>query len=779
MEVSPNIDREDGELSDSDGTTSHRQNPANQQKSSKLDANARHLVSKVQEVKRTNSTSLSNPVPILGPSQTQSNENPATKRHDDNFVQNGNDTRKETQRAPKDNQRQPLVTDKLSFSEFIDLLYHNNYGFNDLLKEDLDPEILAQYYKNLSLNIPTESSRRIGTTAANNSADTPKELPLIRAIPNVQVDRQSAETSGRLPTVNSRVDQTPQLANVKTSKTTTTPNSDASTPVASAPLEIQTGTSSNGDDLKPQNQLQHRKDYIARLMAAKTGKVSAGATNPSVDRTQSASTIHTNLPSAPLIGGVATDITDKAEVDTASRDALLEKKKAQTELARKKMILLEASKRSAVAKERVNGGAMKISLKTNTESQSNGTDAFSDLANYGSNNKEAFSNSSCEPETNGEIVSQSASSTLVLPKAPNGTKFKESTPGLSLNSISNCEAEAASVEDIYPSGQADISTKNRKRPVASDFDDFGYSNQTKSKRQFGQPRHERSAEEMIIEVTDDESEDESMEDVDDGTSRSPSAPGTTPRSLVKVASGVDTPLQLGSKIGILKGVTAPTTPDVTTPPALQAANNRGGTENLSRKEQEILALKKKIAEMEMKKRKGKTSGDMTPSYFPSSKDLSDLSAETDSDSGTTTLISQNQSAKIPKHSDITTRRAFSTPSTSLPSSLVAGSLGAATDTTSPLWRTQRREKIQSDLPALEAALRANMTKLEKLRREMAQLEEESQEQEVCKSKWVEELKTLDAETSPVADSSSISKTAVQPTANTQSESQKNMLTSVA
>ncbi|OCK79458.1 hypothetical protein K432DRAFT_68538 [Lepidopterella palustris CBS 459.81] len=238
--------------------------------------------------------------------------------------------------------------------KWISILNQNKVSYEQLLEEGLDPQILGSIYKDLS--IPTALERMSKDTpahvrdmlptngqpksnaphGASESAHAPQlssnvsasqaavDFPLPPPPTTTTTTAAAAAAAATTPqaTSNTRALNSAQVKPIVTS----IPNVSRTTPVTSAPSPID------------------RKDYIARLQAAKKGKQPA-ASKPAVQ----------DIPAASATSGTCAKIIQPQPVEKLSDVtsnvqnvmSAAEKRKAQTELARQKLEAIAIASRKA------------------------------------------------------------------------------------------------------------------------------------------------------------------------------------------------------------------------------------------------------------------------------------------------------------------------------------------------------------------------------------------------------------------------------------------------
>lgn len=317
--------------------------------------------------------------------------------------------------------------------QFIRLLNSNNIGYHALAKENIDIELLRGMYR--SMNLPSEPEPipppKTNGTAASKSLN------------------ETCESSAMAPTASTSQRAVPAV----------------STNVAAAPAA---NTAASPVD---------RKDYLARLQAAKLARQSGPAKasppqkSPPVTAASSATGIST--PQATMTPTRKQPVTD-------------EQKARQTELIKQRLEALKAqSKQSIAAPSNV---AQKAGLSQVAAEQ---------------------------PRTPGTSTPTQQTSNLVF----------QGIPGLFMNAPPNLGSGTAT-----PSRQPQ--SVPQKRHTLSDTEvSTPRGSVTPYNRTFGQSPHTQQEDSMIIEVSDDESNGSDMDIDDDHVSSGPPVIRQTPVSI--------------------------------------------------------------------------------------------------------------------------------------------------------------------------------------------------------------------------------------------------------
>lgn len=613
-------------------------------------------------------------------------------------------------------------------------------------------------------------------------------------------------------------------------------------PKESKPSVLQSKTVDGGPAIsKPQSIAGDRQEYIARLNAAKVKK-SAGQSDsttpvmPTLTKQASPSEqmdfdSDQTLPNGTMaIAELIPEQITQTPAKVSSPDAKFqaaelsaaEKRNAQTELARLRIQALIAAKSAQpTAVEKKNHSlAPKMSYvsldgacpdpidveESVTESlpeqaQDPASVAQSVVTNSGLHIDSATPLANPEVPTEVNVVPLPAAQPIAIVRPANVQNSAPSRiPGLFMtsplpsedNETSPIGEKPISLPTVQSTAAHWVPPPPRKRPVASDFD-YGPSLQL-HKRPFGQPRNLEDDEGMIIEVSEDEStEDESVESGDDASKL---LPQTTPSLGTTKMKAVVLP--------------AKAVRDISTPPStvsVSATEVRSSTplpvnDDLQVREQRILLMKKRIAEME-KKRNAKVSGFTTPATPREEEQVGavtarPMAAEVNRDaraSSAMVLVTPTNEDQISaltvveavaENSPSDTRSSIAIPAKSLkvpvllltkvvdPATVLPGSnIWSELDSQSskhveppatavdPLEkskstassdslqssREKRKNEIHTNLPVLNASLTNHKTKLEMLRQQMKELEDAMLKESEDKERLVRELENIGIDTS--------------------------------
>ncbi|KAK5295313.1 hypothetical protein LTR16_001161 [Cryomyces antarcticus] len=329
-------------------------------------------------------------------------------------------------------------------------------------------------------------------------------------------------------------------------------------------------------------------------------------------------------------------------------------------------------------------------------------------------------------------------------------------------------------EDVAAAPRA-LPNKSTKRPVASDFDDAQASQPNKSfKRPFGHKRHEDVDEEMIIEVSDDETaesvQDSALEDEDSQQLISQEVAVRKPKSTDTQAAVRDLPPLKDFPPRFKVGGTNQSDSNSSTPLAAQTPATVKEVYNLRDMEQAVLDMKRKIAEAEKRRRaKAEVSRAQTPStpnlgVRQITSSSSSLAKALDKSAKAVTT-SQNPNDKEQRPSSIqfsqkgdiheatrTDNGVLDTTSDTVEVE-VQGVIGHSShavpstlDSDGEAWKKRRRAELESGLSASDVTVASQKAKLEQLKKEMEELESEMQQRLRDKETLARELESLGIDT---------------------------------
>ncbi len=272
-----------------------------------------------------------------------------------------------------------------------------------------------------------------------------------------------------------------------------------------------------------------------------------------------------------------------------------------------------------------------------------------------------------------------------------------------------------------------VTTQGRKRPVASDFDDYP-STGTHSKRPFVQSRYEST---LIIDISDGSGDEDVEMDMD-----SP-PPADGPSLAIQQACS---PNRKGLSfrdhrpLSDFSRIYASSVSSVTTPPnGPSNGASRLKDDEYSRKMREIEEMKRKIAEAEAKKAR-KTSS--TPAQTPSGRD----STPPEGDAPRPAIQRAVSPSDIRRDDGSSPQH----PAEAVPAKLPKPSALSLSQESG----RERRARIASvHLPKVEITLKEKTSKLRLMQDKISQLQVEIEEIVVQKSRLTEEMEALDVEPS--------------------------------
>ena len=565
--------------------------------------------------------------------------------------------------------------------EIINELNNKNVTFGQLVQEGLHPQDLAKTFQALNIPVPDEY-RSKPSTASPASATRPAngssaKLPL----PTEPL---------RLRGFGSALPKPLPVNGSSNRGTSTVPVSQpGNSQPEPAPLKTNLGPSTSLKSSPAPSPID-RKDYIARLQAAKAGKSTATKPAPVSNAPTPIDSPRPGTTPAPQAQQTAhSDVRTQTSTPSMS-DA---EKAKKTELVRQKIAALQASQARGNAK------------------------------------------ASAATVSKGLRQSVEASTSIVQSDQQNvGTPTVAVQPGPSLGTVSDVQHQSQSLGKIpglfMRGGEADSSATQpelteppplvpRKRPVAADFNE-----EIKPRtagpaftRPLGQSPHEHH-DRMIIDVSEDESEGSAMDIEDDGD-----APKSVP--VMSVTNQASQPTNLPSRAA---SVNTPSSA-IPTPPPAATPSTLVSQEHLKKYDLQIAEMKRRIAEKERQKKEKLAA-------IKSAIPLSPASGSSDTSS-------------VPKPANVSATPSLvqaTKASDDLKKDDEPSALRDTPKTDASAWKKQRRAEIESGLPSLEAGLAENRMRLEALRREMEQIEADNRKREQDKQNLIEELERLGIDT---------------------------------
>lgn len=572
---------------------------------------------------------------------------------------------------------------------FLAVLHNCGYGHADLQKCGLDPKLVKEAWTSLGFPLDQQSldSRRSSAMESRTEQPSPSSqpktgpasapvLPAAQPAPSTQLAARPQPTVG-----------------------TAGINKATAGPATSSPTD--------------------RAAYIARLMAAKNSKASSKPTAAATSATPSPAPTSVAIAQAPSRTDSATPAKtqepSKQEDAAVTDPAVLaaQKKEAQNELLRKKIEALKIPRKRAEEEARAKAQAVAASLSASRTPSSSGASAA------------AMSKSEIpvRPAQQGTAPTDSTPRKDSQPSPSMPLQSPGGIPGLFMTSAAPQVAPKPTQDPPIPSAN-----RGRKRPVASDFEDLQQSRTPPAfKRPFGQSQSDH--EQVIIEVSDDETAGSVM-DIDEADELQPSAQPSVQPPKGGANRNLPPLTNFPARPGFSRQGSAHSTPPAVQPP-IPAAR----VADLKRKEEELAALKKLIAEKERqrlaKAQSSRAQTPATPTHQPSQ------APQLGSSSAASAPVNRGIARVQPDVRSESVSRAI-TPSGALTS--------APQSPAEPDWKRRRRAEIQSGISAFDADLNSNMSRLEQLRREMEQIEAENKRRQQEKESLINELEGLGIDT---------------------------------
>lgn len=560
----------------------------------------------------------------------------------------------------KASQRDHLQRQHKEILPVIAALYEEGFTFDEVVKEVRNEELLASIYNELKLPIrpiPKAEERKPSPSSNAVTASVPQSVPAANGITRTN-DTDPASVVQKQPESRKIV-----------------------RPTGGTVARPGTGKGATPID---------RTEYLARLKAARDGAKITQVPSPQSPAALKASTpsepvLAADSPSAPL----QTDAADKADA---------EKQNKTTELIRKKMEALKAMQKRREQLAKQTSATAQVASPTSGDS----TGIFTS------------STTSLLPPTllphedqQGSIAPSSLPGFVTAPIDP-------ATTGLSLSSSSTrTPSRANGIANGQPSIKPSPASHVKRRPVASDFiESSNTADDNNTLRPFGQSRYSSSDDAMIIEVSDEDSAP-SDDEVDLDASKPFLKQGARNKRIQDFPPLRDFPQR--ASFGRQSDFTITSSSPFATPGALSEA------EELKRKEKEIAALNKRIADIQKRKEasaKGKAktespaSASSAPAPSPGLQSQQDLAA----------------AMPVPRSETLAM-------TAGLPSLQQEAPAGAS-----------KKLQLQADLSARDAMINAKKAKMLEMQKHLEEMQREFEEETQAQQQLQQELQSYDIDT---------------------------------
>ncbi|GFF73770.1 hypothetical protein CNMCM6936_002084 [Aspergillus lentulus] len=573
----------------------------------------------------------------------------------------------------------------------------HNIRYSELVGEGINPAVLRQLYEEVGIRVPTP--RLEGGPPAINPPTKPVDAPGKPAGASLDSTSSSSVESGPAPMT---------LDNSKAETETPVAEAAANTTAPVSASTIQPSTTA-----KP----LERKEVIARMLAAKAAKASG---TPSTPQTDSAKEVPSSeSPVSALVGnGMPANSgreTSPKEKDIRTR----EKNKAKTELARQR---IEQLKKQGLMRSQQK--AQMDSLRREEIPQSNG--------------------SSPAP------VSQASNTPMIqhpLPDRPPGPETTASSriPGLFMTESS--EPSVTRVRSLVVDSTPQPHVNQRKRPRASDFDEPSLT----PKRSHNGVNHNATEDRLIIDISDDEfygdDENEEMEIEPAGkTTLEGGSVGSEGLSGTVSSSAGFLPQR---PVASSQGISASATPQ---------SHRNHDQEDLRKKDLQIQAMRRRIAELEQRK-KAKLAASRTQSPRPSEIAVSSPAVNptsVDQEHQTSNVISEPVAHKLPPQvalleADTEAILSSSANNSDNPEHLSSESIAriSALKDVDHLEEMRskllRKKEIESGVPALDAEIQKSEARLAEVKVEEQNLLRDIAKGKEGRQQLLEELHSLNLE----------------------------------
>jgi hypothetical protein len=650
-------------------------------------------------------------------------------------------------------------------------LFPHNIRYDELVREGVDPDVLKGLYDEIGVKIAIPSPH----PAVNVQRTTPPLLDTTSLAPS-HLDKSSASAPSKILNGLPKAQPIQQITSAS-SQIVAEVAKMADTPASRSVQQARGPDSANLAVDKPAGRAVERTEYLARLLAARSGKpvtvTSQAASSPTAPKPD-LSTMPTPLPAQDLAPSGGEKPTNAADVPVR------EKSKAQTELARQKMEQLKQQvllSKAVSHRSFVDGpGAPLTSASQPTLSQDRQQHS-SDLGPDESPSPVLLSPNITNPQVSRAQPEASSQNTQSRP-IDTSKRAAFQIPGLFMTGPEQPSLQTA----LPPSVSSPFMTHTepnqqpitRKRLVASDLND---EPGVTSKRPFGQSRMSQ----VVIDISDDEisygHEDEGSDmDVDESVDEQDQEVGFGRRESKHHQTLRDLPSftdPSGRKVSIpLANLMTP--PVASTPQTPGTGKER---EDLRRRDQEIEEMKRKIKELESR-RKAKQQSSRTQTPAASSVPSVPPDAPQGIQTMVTGLAPRNTEEPLAQklkpgpdvHSNVAAPTSLSSVVPDPPAVIQNHSLNQSvhSDRSSPVvsspqvrqldpakareleMKRKRKAELESGLPILDAEVERTRSKLDQMRREMIRMEEDIRRGLEGRQALVQELEALGIDTEGVS-----------------------------
>ncbi|KAK4697932.1 hypothetical protein P7C71_g224, partial [Lecanoromycetidae sp. Uapishka_2] len=576
-------------------------------------------------------------------------------------------------------------------------LHSRGYKFNQIVEKGLNPAVLKELFT--VTGIPFASSppaqQQVGSSKAGDSEMTGAAVAVTAGIDNTGGSLQSRDKSYiAKPSDKKKPLQSKDINNTTTLPLVTTANDKQS---SSTVAKLAKGVPGKGQGVKAgDSKVVDRKEYIARMLAAKTGKPASSAGTPLNSKASTSTTSNPDIqnrtlpapsPHDPATAPPVTQATPDPKASSLSRlnEGVVEaeaKRKAQTDLARQKIEALKIREsklheaRTEASKESKGQIQQPLSAPpTQGLFERSGTALQSTVP---SRQGSYFSPTSQKPPFSipglfmtSDVLqspkySQQMGSQASEPSQQTDTETETVIPVVQQQSYSNSSPSpipalatgqplslaSHTVDIVVPTSPPDHDTRvvpHRKRQKAADFID---SPSTRVKRPLGQQEHSS----VIIDISEDDDSSLAGENLDVELEHEQSGLPPQPRS-----SGLRNEAQKSFReLPPLTEIPSWKKAAISTPPTTQTSAHNKDSEGLKTKEMEIEQMNRKIKELEQRiSAKKTTSRAQTPSASgntlissPVSHSSQKVMEQPSSTIGITRVADQSTAASPARHSSL-------------------------------------------------------------------------------------------------------------------------------
>lgn len=479
--------------------------------------------------------------------------------------------------------------------EFLRLMHKNGYGYQQFVQEPLNPKILRSLYDDLGLDTVRGGNKPLNGGHTPSFPASTQQTPVVSTQPPSAVPGHKTKDKKTSSLVSSPGTTKP----IQQSSVSIT---EAISPASALPVDGSGTGSRRGPSPTAQSQAapKDRKEYIARLMAAKTKRGTPPAASASKSTTPTAVTVATQAPIIPqngtksLVEPVALNVKRQANLARLREQAMETARANSAKLAKQREAGTVEIATAVTVPNIVDGEAQQPMVSASTTATS-GTPVNTAFPPLGPDITSVTSNkTNLDTST---IVQRPQSSSG--PEANQASNHTSPPLGPTFGQPSVLHGQPSPVPSPVPSADSIPTAARSSLKRAAAFEDGIKDAKAQKKRSFGHARFDYPDDECIIEASDNEA-GEDVEHVGGSSAAAPSGSKVNEKSsnaATRAEKGqtLSDPPKSGADLpGLTLHNASPT------PTQAASVNSEGKTLDLH--ERQILEMKKRIALIEQRKK---------------------------------------------------------------------------------------------------------------------------------------------------------------------------------